>query len=45
MLLLIAFVLFILLVAAWIAAPTAPAARRVDGPAPAGLPAMGSHPA
>ncbi len=43
MLLIIAFALFALLIAAWIAIPGTSTARRVEEPVTTGLPAMGSH--
>lgn len=44
MLLMIAFALFLLIIAAWVVAPTAATARRHEPvSAPAGVPAMGSR--
>jgi hypothetical protein len=43
MLLIIAFALFLLIISAWVVAPTAAPARRQEPALPAGLPAMGSR--
>ena len=43
MLLVIAFALFLLIIAAWVVAPTASTARRPEVAVPSGLPAMGSR--